>query len=205
LPLAVTDASLKGKLADGSFVAPDFEATAFGGKVAGAIKVTWGDQVRFESDFTMTRVNAQDLLPAFTRDIAVTGHLDGDFKVVAESATPETLFAAPRVRGKFRLTEGSISNVDLVAVMQATDAAQRMGVTRFAELSGEYGASERHSNFRQVNLQGGVLRGSGTIDVGPNSALNGRATLEIRSQVAQDRGAFAVSGTVSRPVMRRGG
>jgi len=205
LPLTVNDASLKGKLADGTFVAPDFEATAFGGKLAGAIKVTWGDQVRFESDFTLNRVNAQDLLPTFTRDIAVTGHLDGDFKVVAESATPETLFAAPRVRGKFRLTEGSISNVDLVAVMQATDAAQRAGVTRFAELSGEYGAADRHSNFRQVNLQGGVLRGNGTIDVGPNSALNGRATLEIRSQVAQDRGTFAVSGTVSRPVMRRGG
>ncbi|HWH40302.1 MAG TPA: hypothetical protein VNU21_10725 [Usitatibacter sp.] len=205
VPLTVTEATLKGKLADGTFLAPDFEATAFGGKLAGAIKVTWGDRVRFESDFTMHRVNAQELLPPFTRDIAVTGHLDGDFKVVAESATPETLFEAPRVHGKFRLTDGTISNVDLVAVMQATDTAQRAGVTRFVELSGEYGAADRHSNFRQVNLQGGVLRGSGTIDVAPNSALNGRATLEIRSQVAQDRGAFAVSGTVSRPVMRRGG
>ena len=205
LPLAVTEATVKGKLADGAFVAPDFEATAFGGKLAGAIKVTWGERMRFESEFTMQRVNAQELLPPFTRDIAVTGHLDGDFNVVAESATPETLFAAPRVRGKFRLTEGSISNVDLVAVMQATDSVQRAGVTRFAELSGEYGAADRHSSFRQVNLQGGVLHGNGAVDVAPNSALNGRATLEIRSQVAQDRGAFAVSGTVSRPVMRRGG
>ena len=162
VPLTVTEATLKGKLADGTFLAPDFEATAFGGKLAGAIKVTWGDRVRFESDFTMHRVNAQELLPPFTRDIAVTGHLDGDFKVVAESATPETLFEAPRVHGKFRLTDGTISNVDLVAVMQATDTAQRAGVTRFVELSGEYGAADRHSNFRQVNLQGGVLRGSGT-------------------------------------------
>jgi hypothetical protein len=29
--------------------------------------------------------------------------------------------------------------------------------------------------------------------------------LEIRSQVAQDRGAFNVSGTVGRPIIRRGG
>jgi hypothetical protein len=43
------------------------------------------------------------------------------------------------------------------------------------------------------------------VELHPNSTLTGRATLEIRSQVAQDRGAFSVSGTVSRPVIRRGG
>jgi hypothetical protein len=205
LPLSVADATVKGRIVDGTFTAPEFEATAFGGKVTGNLKVTWNGPVRFESDFAMQRVNAQELMGTFTRDIAVTGRLDGEFKVAAESAAPETLFAAPRVQGKFRLMEGSISNVDLVAVMQSSEAGQRAGVTKFAELTGEYGAAEHRSNFRQVNLHGGVLRGNGTFDVGANSALNGRATLEIRSQVAQDRGAFSVSGTVSRPVIRRGG
>jgi hypothetical protein len=49
-----------------------------------------------------------------------------------------------------------------------------------------------------------VLRGTGALDVGANSNLSGRLALEIRSQVAQDRGAFSVSGTVSRPIIRRG-
>jgi hypothetical protein len=56
-----------------------------------------------------------------------------------------------------------------------------------------------------VTLQGGVLRGNGVLDIGANSSLSGRLALEIRSQVAQDRGAFSVSGTVSRPIVRRGG
>ena len=109
------------------------------------------------------------------------------------------------MQGRFKLTEGSISNVDLVAVMQSSDAGQRAGVTKFAELTGEYGAADHRAAFRQVNLQGGVLRGNGVVELNPNSTLSGRATLEIRSQVAQDRGAFSVSGTVSRPVIRRGG
>ena len=54
-------------------------------------------------------------------------------------------------------------------------------------------------------LQGGVLRVNGTLDVGANGALSGRLALEIRSQVAQDRGGFNVTGTVSRPIIRRGG
>ncbi|HET9651079.1 MAG TPA: hypothetical protein VFP36_02755 [Usitatibacter sp.] len=201
----VSEASLKGKLADGTLVAPQFEASTLGGKVTGAVKVTWAQGVRLESDLALQKVSAQELVSTFTKDIAITGKLDGDFHVVAEGAAPESLFSAPRVQGKFKLTEGSISNVDLVAVMQSSEAGQRAGVTKFAELTGEYGAAEHRSNFKQVNLQGGVLRGNGTFDIHPNSTLTGRATLEIRSQVAQDRGAFSVSGTVSRPVIRRGG
>ena len=89
--------------------------------------------------------------------------------------------------------------------MQSDAAGQRAGVTKFAELTGELSAANRNLSYRQLNLQGGVLRGSGAVDIGANSNLSGRLSLEIRSQVAQDRGAFSVSGTVGRPIIRRGG
>ncbi len=50
-----------------------------------------------------------------------------------------------------------------------------------------------------------MLRGGGNIDIGTNGALSGRLTVEIRATVAQDRGVFAVSGSVAKPIMRRGG
>jgi hypothetical protein len=98
-----------------------------------------------------------------------------------------------------------VSNIDLVAVMQSDAAGSRAGVTKFAELTGEYTGAEHRAAYRNVSLQGGVLRGNGSWEIGQSSALNGRATLEIRSQVAQDRGSFNVTGTVSRPIIRRGG
>jgi hypothetical protein len=142
---------------------------------------------------------------AFTPDIAVTGKLDGNFNVVAESPNLETLLAAPHVQGKFKLSEGSVSNVDLVAVMQSDAAGQRAGVTKFAELTGEYAAGDRRASYRQLSLQGGVLRGNGAVDLGATGAVTGHLVLEIRSQVAQDRGSFLVSGTVARPIIKRGG
>jgi hypothetical protein len=78
-------------------------------------------------------------------------------------------------------------------------------VTKFAELSGELGAADGRVSYRNLNLQGGVLKGGGSIDIAPNSSLSGRLTVEIRSNVAQDRGAFAVTGVVARPILRRGG
>jgi hypothetical protein len=142
---------------------------------------------------------------AFTKNIAVTGRVEGNFSFVTEGPSVEALFANPRAQGKFKVGEGSISNVDLVAVMQSDSAGSRAGVTKFNEVTGEFASVNHGASYRQVNLQGGVLRGNGQVDVGNNSSLSGRVSLEIRSQVAQDRGAFAVSGTVSRPIVRRGG
>jgi hypothetical protein len=89
--------------------------------------------------------------------------------------------------------------------MQSDAAGQRAGVTKFLELTGEFAGADHRASYRQIGLQGGVLRGNGSVDIAANSALAGRANLEIRSQVAQDRGSFNVSGTVARPVIKRGG
>jgi uncharacterized protein involved in outer membrane biogenesis len=183
----------------------EFEADAMEGKVNGTLQVAFGPSIKVVSDLSIARVKADQFMPAFTRDIAVTGKLEGNFSITAESPTVAALFAAPRVQGKFRLADGSVSNADLVAAMQSPDAAGRAGVTKFAELTGEVIAADGRLSYRSLNLLGGVLRGGGNIDIGANGALGGRLTVEIRSNVAQDRGAFAVTGTVAKPILRRGG
>ena len=203
--IPVSDVSLKGTLSGSEIVVPEFEASAMEGKVQGTLRVTWAAGVKLESDLALSKVSAKDLMSAFTKDISVTGKLDGNFNVVTEGPTVETLFQSPRAQGKFRIAEGSVSNVDLVAVMQSDAAGQRAGVTKFIELTGEYAGAEHRASYRQIALQGGVLRGNGALEVSNASALSGRLSLEIRSQVAQDRGAFAITGTVSRPIIRRGG
>jgi hypothetical protein len=204
-PVPVSSASLKGKWSGNSIVVPEFDGVAMEGKVNGTLKVSWGPGVRVESDLSLARANAKNLVAAFTKDIAVTGRLEGNFQITAEGAGPDTVFSAPRATGKFRITDGSVSNIDLVAVMQSDAAGSRAGVTKFAELTGEYSGAEHRAAYKNINLQGGVLRGNGSFEIGQGSALAGRATLEIRSQVAQDRGAFNVTGTVGRPIIRRGG
>ncbi|HEX5129854.1 MAG TPA: AsmA-like C-terminal region-containing protein, partial [Usitatibacter sp.] len=204
-PIPINDVRLKGTLAGNEIVVPEFEASAMQGKVNGTLKVSWAQGIKVESDLSVEKMSAGDLIKSFTKDIAVTGRFDGNFVFTTEGPNVEGLFSNPRVQGKFRLGEGSISNVDLVAVMQSDSAGTRAGVTKFNEVTGEFASVNRGASYRQVNLQGGVLRGNGQVDVGNNSSLSGRVNLEIRSQVAQDRGGFTVSGTVSRPIVRRGG
>jgi hypothetical protein len=201
----ISTAQLRGTLEGSQITVPEFDAHVLEGTVNGTLQVSWESGVRMESELSITRINAKDLITAFTPSISVTGKLDGNFTVAAEGPTLMELFDAPRVKGKFRLAEGSVSNADLVAVMQSDAAGQRAGVTKFAELTGEFATAERRASFTQLALQGGVLRGSGGVDIAGNSALAGHLALEIRSQVAQDHGAFTISGTVARPIIHRGG
>jgi hypothetical protein len=205
LPLPVSDVSLKGTLVGSEIVVPEFEASTMEGKVNGTLRVSWVSGVKLESDLSFEKVSAKELIGAMTHDISVTGKLEGNFNFASEGPTLETLFQSPRAQGKFRIADGSVSNVDLVAVMQSDSAGQRAGVTKFQELTGEYSGAEHRASYRSLGLQGGVLHGNGNVDIAANGALAGHANLEIRSQVAQDRGAFNVSGTVARPVIKRGG
>jgi uncharacterized protein involved in outer membrane biogenesis len=201
----VSDIQLKGTWSDQEVIVPEFEASTMEGKVNGTLRINWSSGVKVDSDLALSRVMAKELVSAFTKDVSITGRVDGNFSFSTEGADVATLFTTTRAQGKFRVGEGSISNVDLVAVMQSDAAGQRAGVTKFAELTGEVTVANRAASYRSINLQGGVLRGTGNLDIGTNSNLSGRLALEIRSQVAQDRGAFTVGGTVGRPMVRRGG
>jgi hypothetical protein len=167
VPLQVSDISLKGTLDGTEIVVPEFEASAMEGKVNGTLRVSWASGVKLDSDLALSKVDARALVGAFTRDIAVTGRVDGNFTVTTEGPTVETLFQSPRGQGKFRVAEGSVSNVDLVAVMQSDAAGQRAGVTKFQELTGEFSGAEHRASYRQVGLQGGVLRGNGSFEIAP--------------------------------------
>ena len=48
-------------------------------------------------------LNRPEKYNAFTKDIAVVGRMDGNFNIVAEGPTVETLFNTTRAPGKFRL------------------------------------------------------------------------------------------------------
>ncbi|HLX24565.1 MAG TPA: AsmA-like C-terminal region-containing protein [Usitatibacter sp.] len=201
----VSDASIKGTIAGKEITVPEFEATTLEGKVNGTLHVDWTSGVKMESDLSLAKIDAKELVSNFTKDVSVTGKLDGNFSFATDGPDLASLFSNPRGQGKFHIADGSVSNVDLVAVMQSDAAGQRAGVTKFIEFNGEMSAASHNVSYKSLVFQSGVLRGNGALDIDAKSNLNGHLNLEIRSQVAQDRGVFSITGTVGRPNVKRGG
>lgn len=199
----VADSRFKGTLVGNQIVVPEYEIETMGGTVKGSLKISWDQSVKLESEMAVAKINAGELVAAFTKAIVITGKMDGGFTFATEGPDLEKIFAAPRAQGKFRVGEGSISNVDLVAVMQSESAGTRAGVTKYNEIAGELAYADHRSSLNRLALEGGVLRSSGSVEVGQGGNLAGRLQIEMRSRVSSDRGNFSLTGSVSRPILKR--
>ena len=204
-PLPINDVKMKGTVSMDEILVPDFEADAMDGRISGTLRVNWANGFKLFSDLSVVKLQAKEFMAAFTRDIVVQGRMEGNFSISSEVPKLDALLAAPSMQGKFTVVNGSISNIDLVTAMQSAASASRGGVTKFQELNGQVSSADGAISFTNVVLAGGVLRAAGNINVAPNSQVNGRLSVELRSNVAQDRGSFSLSGSVAKPQVARGG
>ena len=208
IPLAVL--SGKGSWTDGQILFPELDAKMLEGSAKGNLKISFpggaspNAVISAQSEFTVARMKVDDLVGNFTRDIAMSGRLEGSFAASMSATTVSALMDAPSLLGNFVVREGSLSNVDLVQAMR--NPGNVGGQTKYAELGGKLRISDGIIRFESLKMAGGVLFAGGNLNVTyGKGALNGTLTSEIRSKVAQDRAVFVVSGTVARPALKRGG
>lgn len=203
-PVPIANLSAKGTLFDDGMVFPQVDAKLFEGTASGNLKILWKQGVSFNSEFSVEKLKVSQLTEVFTRDVSLSGKLDGKFTASGEAATVGALFDRPIIQGDFAVKEGTIGNVDLVQVMRSPGSVG--GQSKFSDLSGQLRVSDGVIHYEKLKLIGGVLLANGNVHVVlANSTLSGGVSSEIRSSVAQDRAAFSVGGKVSRPALRRGG
>ncbi len=204
-PIPITSLDAKGTLAGQELNLTEIQGSLLEGTATGKLRAEWKQTPTFTSNFSLQRVKLDKLTAIFTRDVALSGRLEGDFTASATSASVGDFLAKPNIQGTYTVREGALGNIDLVQAMRTQDAGPRGGQTKFAELGGQLRVSDGVTKFEKMRLAGGVVFASGAISVNSAGALSGTVGSELRSTVAQDRAQFAVSGTVARPVFKRGG
>jgi hypothetical protein len=202
-PLPLTSVSAKGTMAGDALNFPQVEAKLLEGSASGSLKADWKNGINFTSEFAVEHVKVDQLTQVFTRDVSLGGKLDGQFTAAGSAATIGALLDAPVIQGSFVVKEGAIGNIDLVQAMRSPGSVG--GQSKFAELTGQMRVSEGTVRYEKLKLSGGVLLANGNVNVNSaNSTLSGVVNSEIRSNVAQDRANFIVTGKVSRPALKRG-
>jgi AsmA-like C-terminal region len=205
-PLPLDDVKAKGTLSVSGqeIVVPEFEAGFLNGNVNGSLRADWKSGVNVSAESTVKKVNLAKLFDFYTRDIQINGRMEGAFSITSSAPTIGELLKSPHIQGNFAVKDGSVSNLDLVQAMRSPDSAGRGGATKYTELVGALQINAGEIRYSKLKMAGGVLSASGDVAVLANEALTGRLVVEIRSSVAQDRGSFAISGTVAKPQLRRG-
>ena len=206
-PYPLDDVKAKGTLSVSGqeIVVPEFEAGFLNGNVNGSLRADWKSGVNFSAETTGKQINLAKLFDFYTHDIQINGRMEGAFSISGSAPTIGGLLKSPRIQGNFAVKDGSFSNVDLVQAMRSPESGARGGgATKYAELIGTLQINAGEIRYSKLKMAGGVLSASGDVTVLANEALTGRFIAEIRSSVAQDRGSFALSGSVAKPQVRRG-
>ncbi len=201
-PLPISSLSAKGTMFDEGLIFPQIEAKFFEGSATGNLKILWKQGVSFNGELAIEKLKVDQLFQAFTRDISLSGKLEGKFVFSGEAATVGAVLDKPVIQGTFNVKDGTVGSVDLVQLMRSPGSVG--GQSKFTELSGQLRVADGAIRYEKLKLVGGVLLANGNVNVTlSNSTLSGAVTSEIRSSVAQDRASLIIDGKVSRPVLRR--
>jgi hypothetical protein len=204
VPLPISDLKAKGTWADGQMNFPQVEFKAFEGGGSGSLKVDLTQGIAFASEFTTQKIRLEDLVASYTRDVAVTGKMEGAFTASGTSTTIAGLLDKLAMEGTFQVREGSVGNTDLVQAMRSPGSVG--GQTKFADLSGQLRIADGIIRYEKLKLAGGVLAAGGTVNIVYGKGdLSGTVSAELKSSVAQDRALFSLGGNIARPALRRGG
>jgi hypothetical protein len=205
-PIPISDVRAKGVWVGQELNFPKIEFLLLEGSGEGSLRAEWKQNISFQSNLTVQKLKVNQLAEVFTRDIALTGKMGGEFSASGAAGTLGEMLSKPRVEGKYSIADGAISNIDLVQAMRSPDSGGRGGQTKFTELTGQLRTADSVTRFEKVRLAGGVLVANANVGVASSTGnLSGTINSEIRSNVAQDRAVFGLSGNVARPVLKRGG
>jgi uncharacterized protein involved in outer membrane biogenesis len=182
----------------------ELTARLYGGTANGNAAVKWERRWAAEGRVDLANVELGEAAAVFTDDIALSGRLNANAAYALEAEELAQLFEAPRIRATFSSRDGSIGTLDFAHALQSR-AREYVGngKTGYSNWSGNLALADKRYRYSQMKLAAGLLHASGEADIGPNKDLSGRASVEMQLKSANVNARFAVSGSLTRLVLRR--
>ena len=203
-PLQFSDLAINAQVNGQQATLSSIEGRLGNGRLKGALKATWGSNIRVEGEFNLDKGQLQQLMSAYTRDFSATGNLTTNGSYVLQGKSLKTLFDATEAEATFTIDVGELSNVDVVRAIQSpTAGGTRGGKTKFDTLAGSVSINSGRYSYKQLQLASGPLNASGALNIGSDGSIAGRLNAELGSKgLVVARGGLNITGAVRDPLLR---
>src|SRR5882672_6816274 len=195
--LALSEFLAKGTVTKGELALSEVEARGYGGRLVGNMRLRWSSGWSMEGEFAVHQMEAGKI----AAPLLAGGTLDGKGVYSMKGLLPERLILNGQLEGNFTIQKGSITNVDMTRLLQASGSGG--GTTLFSEMSGNVSADPNRILVRQIRMAAGLLNAAGQVEMDPQKNLSGRMQVELRAQSIQARATLTVGGTLQNPQFRR--
>src|SRR5216683_238693 len=195
--LALSEFLAKGTVTRGELALSEVEARGYGGRLVGNMRLRWSNGWSVEGEFVVHQMEAGKI----AAPLLAGGTLDGKGVYSMKGLLPERLILNRQLEGNFTIQKGSITNVDMTRLLQASGSGG--GTTLFSEMSGNVSADSNRLLVRQIRMAAGLLNATGQVEMDPQKNLSGRIQVELRAQSVQARSTLTLAGTLQNPQFRR--
>ncbi len=195
--LALSEFLAKGTVTRGELALSEVEARGYGGRLVGNMRLRWLNGWSMEGEFAVHQMEAGKI----AAPLLAGGTLDGKGVYSMKGLLPERLTLNGQLEGNFTIQKGSITNVDMTRLLQASGSGG--GTTLFSEMSGSVSADPNRLLVRQIRMAAGLLNAAGQVEMDPQKNLSGRMQVELRAQSVQARATLTLAGTLQNPQFRR--
>jgi hypothetical protein len=195
--LALSEFVAKGTVTRGELALSEVEARGYGGRLVGNMRLRWSNGWSVEGEFAVHQMEAGKI----AAPLLAGGTLEGKGVYSMKGLLPERLILNGQLEGNFTIQKGSITNVDMTRLLQASGSGG--GTTLFSEMSGNVSSDSNRLLVRQIRMAAGLLNAAGQVEMDPQKNLSGRMQVELRAQSVQARSTLTLGGTLQNPQFRR--
>lgn len=178
------------------------KARVYGGELSGAAQIDLRKSV-LNGNVRADNIAMRSLVQAFTGEVLFLGNLDSaagfTMRLDALERFPENL----QLNGNFHVTNGVLTNVDLLRAATSPGKADGVGgETRFDDMTGLLVVGTGGYHFSNLKVTSGVLKAEGKMNVSPALQVNGMLDVTVKQTIGLVSIPMVVSGTVANPVVR---
>src|SRR5258708_16997125 len=140
------------------------------------MRLRWSNGWSMEGEFAVHQMEAGKI----AAPLLAGGTLDGKGVYSMKGLLPERLTLNGQLEGNFTIQKGSITNVDMTRLLQAT--ASGGGTTLFSEMSGNVSADSNRLLVRQIRIAAGPLYPTGPVPIEPPQNPSQGIQVELPAQ-----------------------
>ncbi|MCP5269058.1 MAG: hypothetical protein H6943_08475 [Zoogloeaceae bacterium] len=177
------------------------DARIFDGALQGELLLAKGASLALSGDLTVKHMNVARLAAAMGYADQFEGELAGSLRFVGEAASWGDVIGASVGEGNFTIQRCVLGGLDLVESVRRGTGTVRGGSTRFEQMTGTMKISGERIRLAELNMNSGLLRSSGYLDIARNSDLSGKLNVEMRGSASVVRMSVIPGGTLKSPVL----
>ena len=201
LPLLIDKAQIEMHLKKEVLEVPLIEMDLYGGKLTANLDLLWHKDWRTSGKVKVEGLSVKEPSKLVSPSVYLSGQLIGNGQFLGVAKDVDKMLDKINASFTFKVHDGVVHGVDLIKVASLLTKQTAGGETAFDDFSGVANMKGKQYHLKDLNLNSGLLSGTGQVTIAANKELDGNGEVEIKHSASLVAVPLDISGTLDNPII----